>query len=164
MGIMGERRLEAVVVGPGAPGFLKIALGRDDRRFVADVPADRLPASLRPPNSRFVGVVEGRDLIRVESAGRAWLDIQDRMRAVLNASWDPIGVAEDVDDEYDGYIGGILSLLRNDASVDVIAEHLSRIEVELMGLAGSPLTQLREVAVRLRQLQLPVVGDPNSAA
>lgn len=164
MDINGERRLEAVVVGPGAPGFLKIAFGRDHHRFVADVPADTLPPSLRLPNSHFVGVVEGRDLIRIESAGEAWLEIQDRIRAVLNATWDPIGVAEDVDDEYDGYIGGIFSLLRREASVDVIAEHLSRIEVERMGLAGSPFTHLREVAVKLRMLQLPVVGGPNPAA
>jgi hypothetical protein len=145
-------------------GFLKVAFGRDHHRFVADVPADRLPPSLRLPNSQCVGVVAGRDLIRVESAGRAWLEIQDHIRAVLKASWDPIGVAGDVDDEYDGYIGGIFSLLRSDASVDVIAEHLSRIEVERMGLASSPFTQLREVAVRLRTLQLPVVGGPSSAA
>jgi hypothetical protein len=161
---MGERRLEAVVVGPGAPGFLKVAFGGDDHRFVADVPADRLPFSLRLPNSQFVGVVEGRDLIRVESAGWAWLGIQDQIRAVLNANWDPIGVAEDVDDEYDGYIGGIFSLLQSNASVDAIAEHLSRIEVERMGLASSPFTELRKVAVKLRTLQLPVVGGPSSAA
>src|ERR1700704_5134879 len=111
---MGETRLEAVVVGPGAPGFLKVAFGRDHHRFVADVPADRLPPSLRLPNSQFVGVVEGRDLIRVESAGRAWLEIQDHIRAVLNASWDPIGVAGEVGDEYDGYIGGIFSLFGRD--------------------------------------------------
>ena len=161
---MGERRFEAVVVGPGAPGFLKVAFGRDHHRFVADVPADRLPHSLRLPHSQFVGVVEGRELIRVESAGRAWLEIQDHIRAVLNASWDPIGVAEDVDDEYDGYIGGIFSLLRSDASVDVIAEHLSGIEVERMGLASSPLTQLRDIAVKLRTLQLPAIGGPRSVA
>ena len=161
---MGERRLEAIVVGPGAPGFLKVAFGRDPHRFVADILADRLPPSLRLPNSQFVGVVNGRDLIRVESAGVAWLEIQDHIRAVLNTSWDPIGVADDVDDEYDGYIESIFSLLRSDASVDVIAEHLSCIEVERMGLASSPFSQLCEVAVKLRALQLPAVEGPSSAA
>jgi hypothetical protein len=161
---VGERRLEAVVIGPGAPGHLKVAFGRDHHRFVADVPADRLPPSLRLPNAEFVGVVEGRDVIRVESAPLTSLKIQDHIRTVLNTSWDPIGVAKFVDDEYDGYIGGILSLLRSDASVDVIAKHLSRIEVEHMGLAGSWFRKLREVAAKLRALQLPVVGDPGSPA
>jgi hypothetical protein len=160
---MGERRIEAIVIGPGAPGHVKVTFGGGDQQFVVEVPADRLPVPLRLPNSQFVGVVEGRDLIRVEPAGRAWLEIQDRIRSILNTSWDPIGIGNDVDDEYDGYIGGIYSLIQNGSSVDAIAEHVSRIEVESMGLAGSRLSRLREVAAELRNLQLPMVGRPGSA-
>jgi hypothetical protein len=160
---MGERRIEAAVAGPGAPGHLKVAFGDRDKQFVVEVPADRLPMTLRLANSQFVGVVEGRDLIRVEPAGRAWLEIQDRIRSILNTSWDPIGIGNDVDDEYDGYIGHIHSLLQNGSSVDSIAEHLSRIEVEGMKRAGSRPSRLREVAGELRNLQLPVVGSPGSA-
>ena len=36
-----------------------------------------------------------------------WLTIQDQIRAVLNSDWDPIGVADIVDDEYDMYIAHI---------------------------------------------------------
>jgi hypothetical protein len=33
-----ERRLEAVVIGPGKPGQVRVALGRGESKFVADVP------------------------------------------------------------------------------------------------------------------------------
>jgi hypothetical protein len=62
-----------------------------------------------------------------------------------------------------GYIRGIYSLLQNGSSVDAIAEHLSRTEAEGMKLDGSRPSRLREVAAELRNLQLPVVGDPGSA-
>jgi hypothetical protein len=46
----------------------------------------------------------GGDVVRVEPAGRIWLTIQDQMRVVLNGDWDPIGLADIVDDEYDTYV------------------------------------------------------------
>jgi hypothetical protein len=94
-----ERRLEAVVLGPGKPGQLRVALGRGEHQFVADVQFDLLQPSLRMPNSEFVAVVNGRELVRIEPAGRIWLTIQDQIRVVLNRDWDPIGVADIVDDE-----------------------------------------------------------------
>lgn len=161
---MSERRLEAIVIGPGVSGGLQVAVGRDPHRFVANVPVEDVPPQLRFPNSQFVAVVDGRTVVRVESDGRPWLEIQDRIRVVLNQQWDPIGVADAVDDEYDGYIGAIYSLLRRSASEDAIANHLLSIEVERMGLVGSSLDKLRTVAARLRALQLPVLRGPNSAA
>src|SRR5258708_14798794 len=105
---MSERRLEAVVIGPGKPGILKVAIGRGQGEFVADVPSEKLEPLLRLPNSHFVAVVEGRELVRVEPAGRIWLIIQDEIRSVLNIDWDPIGVvAGGINDEYDMYIGRI---------------------------------------------------------
>src|SRR5690348_3659793 len=99
---MSERRLEAVVVGPGKPGFLKVTLGRGQGQFVVDVPVETLQPSLRLPNSQFVAVVKGREVVRVEPDGRAWLTIQDEIRSVLNTDWDPIGVVGDgIADEYD---------------------------------------------------------------
>jgi hypothetical protein len=110
-----ERRLEAVVLGPGRPGELKVTVGRGQQQFVADVPVELLHPSLRLPNSEFVAVVNGRDLVGVERAGRVWLTIQNQIRGVLNSDWDPIGVADIVDDEYDMYIGQIYSLLAKKA-------------------------------------------------
>jgi hypothetical protein len=159
-----ERRLEAVVIGPGKPGQLRVALDRGHRKFVADVPFDLLQPALRMPNSEFVAVVSGRDVVRVEPAGRIWLIIQDQIRAVLNKEWDPIGVADDVDDEYDMYIGYIYSLLATGAAEQVIADHLLRIEIERMGLPGTPMNQRLRVAANLRNLQLPPLENPGSPA
>ena len=130
---MSERRLEAVVIGPGKPGLVRVALGRGERQFVVDAPFELLQPSLRLPNSEFVAVVDGRELVRVESAGRIWLAIQDQIRSVLNTDWDPIGVSDMVEDEYDMYIGRIYSLLASDASEQAIASHLLSIELERMG-------------------------------
>jgi hypothetical protein len=118
--------------------------------------------SLRLPNAQFVAVVEGRELVRVESAGHIWLAIQDQIRSVLNIDWDPIGIADIVDDEYDMYIGRIYSLLANNVTDQVIAGHLVSIEVERMGLGGTPMNQLLKVAAKLRKLQLPPLDGPGS--
>jgi hypothetical protein len=150
-----ERRLEAVVLGPGKPGQLRVALGRGEHQFVADVQFDLLQPSLRMPNSEFVAVVNGRELVRIETAGRIWLTIQDQIRVVLNRDWDPIGVADIVDDEYDMYIGHIYSLLATDSAEQTVADHLLRIELERMGLIGTPMNQLLRVAANLRELHLP---------
>jgi len=85
------------------------------------------------PNSEFVGVVKGRDLVRVEPAGRIWLTIQDQIRAVLNSDWDPIGVADIVDDEYDMYIGHIYSLLATDAAEQPIADDRRPLVMDRIG-------------------------------
>ena len=148
---MAERRVEAVVIGPGAPGHLRVRLGQRER----DVPAERVPPALRTPNSEFVAVVEGGALLRVETAGRAWLAIQERVRSVLNADWDPIGVAHAVDDEYDSYIGLLYSMLRRNASANELAAQLLKIETESMGLSGLPEEQRLGVARRLLALDLP---------
>jgi hypothetical protein len=143
------------VLGPGRPGQVKVTLGRGQQQFVADVSAELLPSSLRIPNSEFVAVVNGRDVVRVEPAGQAWLAIQDQMREILNRDWDPIGVADIVADEYDMYIGQIHSLLAKCASENQIAEYLLWVEVERMGLTGTPIRQRLVVAKTLRELQLP---------
>lgn len=159
-----ERRLEAVVLGPGKPGQLRVSLGRGDHTFVTDVPVDRLRPPLRMPNSEFVAVVDGRDIVRIETAGRIWLTIQDQVRAVLNADRDPIGVADIVDDEYDMYIGQIHSLLARGSDEQTVADHLLGIEIERMGLTGTSMNQLLRVATNLRNLQLPRLEDPDAQA
>ena len=156
---MGERRVEAVVIGPGAPGHLRVLLGKREH----DVPAERVPATLRTPNSEFVAVVDGGDVLRVEPAGRAWPIIQRRLRSVLNADWDPIGVANAVDDEYDSYIGPIYSMIRRNAPAHELAARLLQIETESMGLSGMPEERRLEVARRLLALELPFANSKNEA-
>jgi hypothetical protein len=155
-----ERRLEAVVLGPGKPGQLRVTLGHGHQQFIAYVSAEMLHPSLRMPNSSFVAVVNGREIVRVEPAGRTWLTIQDQIRIVLNRDWDPICVvADDIDDEYDMYIGHIHSLLTKDSSEQEIAEFLLWVETGRMCLTGTPLGQRLRVANNLKNLHLPNVGS-----
>jgi hypothetical protein len=74
------------------------------------------------------------------------------MRAVLNAEWDPIGVAAMVADEYDGYIAGLHRLLGCGASNHDVAEHLKVIEVEHMGLSETARDRRLRVAASLRRV------------
>ena len=156
-----RRRL--TIVGPGANGCLKAKYTDEPDDCVIDVLAEQLPASLRLPNATFVALIAGRDLVRVETAGESWLDIQDKIRGVLNDEWDPIGVADAVADEYDDYIDELYALVKSDASEDAIAEHLRSIEAIQMELRPSPLDKLREVARSLRVLRLPDLDLPESA-
>ena len=158
---MGERRLEAVVIGPGAAGFLKVSLGRDRDRgqFVADVPVDRVPESLRLPNSRFMAVVSGRDFLHVEPDSTDWERIQHKIRTVLMNDWNPIGVPAEVDDEYDSYIGRIYGMLQRKAPDAAVADFLQQLENEWMGIAQSTEpNRLLKIAETLRQLDLPSVA------
>jgi hypothetical protein len=90
----------------------------------------------------------------VEIDGEAWLEIQERVRDVLNQQWDPIGVADVVEDEYDGYIGEIYAPLKSGSSEAELAEHLRSIEADEMELRVSPIEKLRTVADSLRRLEL----------
>ena len=91
------------------------------------------------------------------------MEIENRIRTILNTEWDPIAVAEADDDEYDGYIASILTLLLRDAGVDALAEHFRSIEVERMGLGGSPQDKLIAVAETLRAIRLPDEAFRNSS-
>ncbi len=97
--VSGIRR-RVTIIGPGARGFVRASdrLEPDETVFI-DVPSEHLPPNLRLPNSTFVAFIVGRDLVRVETDGEAWLEIQDRIHEVLNQQWDPIGVADIVEDE-----------------------------------------------------------------
>ena len=151
--MMGERRVDACVIGPGLPGHFRVRLGQRER----DVPVERLPPSLRVPNSEFVAIVQGTDLVGIEPAGREWLSVQERVRSVLNAVWDPIGVGGDVDDEYDSYIAAIYHLLKRDASLGELAAHLLEIETESKGLSDQSAEHRAETARQLKNLDLPAL-------
>ena len=63
---------------------------------------------------------------------------QERLRAVLQTEWDPIGVAgvQEASDEYDRYLPAIIGLLDRGASARVLADHLLSIERDRMGAQG----------------------------
>jgi len=74
---------------------------------------------------------------------------------ILFDRWDPIGASADPlwpRDEYEGYAAGVLELVLNHASDDVVAEHLARIEDEWMGLTPSPLRHRVAVAAEIREV------------
>jgi hypothetical protein len=69
--------------------------------------------------------------------------------------WDPIGVKEypEAADEYDGYIGGVYGLLSRGATDQELADHLSKIETEHMGLSRQAnQSRLLAVALVLREV------------
>ena len=58
------------------------------------------------------------------------------VEAKLN-EWDPIGVAEYVDGEYDSYAPKIAGMLLDGADAHRISDHLTNIETVAMGLQGN---------------------------
>ena len=74
------------------------------------------------------------------------------LRRLLMEQWDPIGVkgAPEAADEYDGYRGGVMKLLREGASAERIAEHLAQMEQTRMGFTtkAEQLLLLGEQLVR----------------
>ena len=82
-------------------------------------------------------------------------EIQDQIRAILLADWDPIGVAiPEAVDEYDAYIGGIYRLLFSRASVEQVAGHLHEIVISSMGLFSRGPEDHRDVAQKLCALDV----------
>jgi hypothetical protein len=147
----GVQRLRGQVIGPSAPGLLRVRLGKRE----IDVPFEVIPPELRGPNSQFVAVLHGGEMLRVEPESAKWTQILQEMRAVFNTAWDPIGVAGEVSDEYDAYAGVIYSMLAHGSTDAEIAERLLRIEVDSIGLQASSLEHRLEVVQRLRALKLP---------
>jgi hypothetical protein len=57
-----------------------------------------------------------------------------RIREILNRDWDPIGGCPD--DEYDGYVGKIAAMIRDNAADDQLLAFLEWAEVDHMGLVA----------------------------
>lgn len=93
--------------------------------------------------------------MKLEDWHRWWkLTGARELRQILMDEWDPIhlrGVAEAAD-EYDGYLGPLAARLREGASPDVIADYLTEVEEDRMGLGESPAARERNQALagRLR--------------
>lgn len=108
-------------------------------------------------------VRHGREVGRTRDAGRRLerspgghcraRDVQLEIRTILLRDWDPIGVGElpEGQDEFDGYVGRVHSLLVSQPSEREVVEWLARVERESMGLPVSPerLRRIAEVAEKL---------------
>jgi hypothetical protein len=71
------------------------------------------------------------------------------LRAILLRDWDPISVGDEprAQDEYDGYLGPLGSLLRRGGGEKAVAEYLSSCE-ERMGFS-TPAEKLAPVAEQI---------------
>jgi hypothetical protein len=80
---------------------------------------------------------------------RNWKFDVKAIRRILPTEWNPIGFgAFDVpDDEYDSYIGGIYGRMQSGVSVEELAQHLSTIESDQMGLAVNSRVSDRNLQV-----------------
>jgi hypothetical protein len=80
-------------------------------------------------------------------------EFERAVHVILIEEWDPIGVKSHpgAEDEYDGYIGGIVRLLLGGADKVRLADHLRRLEVGSMGLSGDEqrLSRVAESLLRL---------------
>jgi hypothetical protein len=93
--------------------------------------------------------------MKLEDWHRWWKTTGAReLRRILVEEWDPIGVREvpEAADEYDGYLGPLAARLREGASAEVIADYLTEVEEDRMGLGESATSRARNqtLAVRLR--------------
>jgi hypothetical protein len=83
---------------------------------------------------------------------RWWKEAGEReLRQILFWRWDPIGVADEfpyTEEEYDRYVMHVASLLRDEASLDAVADYLGAVERDSMGIHETPRAQAhrREVA------------------
>ena len=90
-----------------------------------------------------------------------WEESGEReLRQILFWRWDPIGVADEfpyTQEEYDGYVAQVASLLRDAASLDAVADYLGAVERDRMGIHETPRTEAhrREVARFLWQSWYP---------
>ena len=75
------------------------------------------------------------------------------VQIVLFWAWDPIGVRGNAAaaDEYDRYAGSVLELLNRGASDEEVANYLTKVEVEWIGLTPNRHRN-EDVAAMLREL------------
>lgn len=76
-------------------------------------------------------------------------ELYRRVDEVLHYIWDPIGVrgVPQARDEYDSYLPKIFQLVRDETPANIIAQHLTEIVVNRMGLRGTAKDALEVVSV-----------------
>lgn len=76
-------------------------------------------------------------------------ELYRRVDEVLHYIWDPIGVSgiPQARDEYYSYLPGVFQLVKNKAAANIIAQHLTDIVVNRMGLRGTTEDALEVVGV-----------------
>ena len=93
--------------------------------------------------------------MKLEDWHRWWRRTGAReLRQILMDEWDPIHVRgiPEAADEYDGYLGLLAARLREGASADVIADYLTDVEEDRMGLGKSAAARERNPVLATRLL------------
>ena len=82
--------------------------------------------------------------------------VHSQIRTVLLNVWDPIGVQNEpnAQDEYDGYIGEIYSLLIRKATDQEITDRLLYIVQDAMGLDAAKAEDMQPTVRALREIRL----------
>ena len=91
--------------------------------------------------------------MKLEDWHRWWNQAGAReLRRTLMEEWDPIGVRgyPEAAYEYDGYLGPLAARPREGASAEVVADYLTEIEEDRMGLGESAASRERNQAIAVR--------------
>src|SRR6266571_80305 len=80
---------------------------------------------------------------------------QRHIAEVLRRNWDPLNVADhpETSNEYNSYVGDVYRLLETSASARQIAEHLVRVETEVLGYQDTKPSTLVPVAKKLLKIK-----------
>ncbi len=76
-----------------------------------------------------------------------------RVRDVVNREWNPIGVPDLPEDEYDAYIGAIASMIQNRSSDEVFLKYMKMVELEEMGLNQFNRDNALKVIAKFRTIE-----------
>ena len=78
------------------------------------------------------------------------------IRSVLINDWDPVGIGDNpnLSDEYDGYIGSIINILKQKLSIEVIITFLEKIETTEMGIDKVDVDHIHDVATKLKSIDI----------
>lgn len=78
------------------------------------------------------------------------------IRSVLINDWDPIGIGNNpnLSDEYDSYIGTIISILKQKLPIEAIIAFLENIETKEMGMESVDVKHLHNVATKLKSIEI----------
>jgi hypothetical protein len=74
-----------------------------------------------------------------EAEKQRWREQRQLVRDILWEFWDPIGVSAFDDwpkDEYDSYVGVVVSMLRSGQTAQEVSSYLYRAETEYIGMSG----------------------------
>ena len=126
---------------------------RGERELVLDLSKSEVRAHGFSPTGKSFVVGTSTDLA-IWTDGSTEDSLYVRVDRLLGKEWDPFGLDEgrDANDEYHGYVSGIVALLTQNAGIEEIASHLTEIATKRMGLPLDRSAYIRNIATKLKGL------------